>query len=458
MGPSGANTSIVALSTPVGVGGIAVIRISGPLAREIACRITRLPQKRFRHRYAVFASIADHEASEIDRGLVTFFKGPHSYTGEDVLEISTHGGAIIPQRVIESCLYLGCKPADPGEFTYRAFLNGKMDLSQAEAVCDVIAAKTRLSQKISHRILAGSFSSLIHRMKEDLLTLVSVVEAELDFSQDELPLTSLEEKESLLDGVLATATALLGTYTTGRLATHGATVSIIGRPNVGKSSLLNAIIAQERVIVHEMPGTTRDAVEVSYQLDGFPIRFIDTAGLRSSTHPVERRGIEFSREYIRKSDLVLWVFEITDPVASIAGDISTPFFNAPFLLVLNKADTIDGRSPHRAPRNGLPVNPLIVSALKATGLRNLTRAVLDTLVPSPITDQEVLLTNARHKRAIQEAVSSLKSGRTLLASGEELAVVASEIRQALFHLDQILGITTADDILENIFSRFCVGK
>ncbi|MEE9167819.1 MAG: tRNA uridine-5-carboxymethylaminomethyl(34) synthesis GTPase MnmE [Candidatus Neomarinimicrobiota bacterium] len=449
--------TIVALATPLGISGLAVIRISGQKSLNVAHQMAGLPKERFQPRYSLFCSLRNRDGQEIDHGLITFFKGPQSYTGEDVVEISCHGGTVIPQRIVETCLQFGCHPAGPGEFTRRAFLNGKMDLSQAEAVSDVIAAKTALGQKVSYRILSGKFSSLIHALKEELLHGVVLVEGELDFAADEVPPSTQKDKERVLSSVIETGKALLETYQTGRLLTHGAIVSIIGKPNVGKSTLLNALIAEERVIVSDAPGTTRDAVEVLYQIQGFPISFIDTAGLGRSHNPAEKRGIEFSREYIRKSDLVLWVFDSSDHNESWSRAVKHPFFEAPFLTVLNKADLLEGIFPASGPDGG-DATPLFVSALKGQGLDQLTQRIFRTLVSSDPSDEEVLLTNARHKEALEACMDCVASANARLAEGREAEIVAFELREALSHLDRILGVTTAQDILDNIFSTFCVGK
>lgn len=445
--------TIVALATPLGMSGIAVVRLSGDRALELAGRISGLPRSRFKNRYSLFSPIRSSGGTEIDRGLITFFKSPQSYTGEDVVEISCHGGTVIPQRIIETCIDFGCRTAQPGEFTRRAFLNGKMDLSQAEAVADVIAAKTTLGQTVSYRILSGQFSHLITDMRDRLLNMVATVEGELDFASHEVPPTAAAEKERLLEALLNTGISLLGTYETGRMVTHGAIVSIIGKPNVGKSSLLNAIISEERVIVTDIPGTTRDAVEVLYQMDGFPIRLIDTAGLGTTRDPIEQRGIEFSREFITKSNLVLWIFDLTDTREGWTRAIKRPFFDAPFIVVLNKADLLQ-HLPH-SPKG---YEAVVVSTRDGSGIRELTRKIHRTLVSSGLADNEVLLTNARHKEALEGAMDCLGKAKHLLSQEGEEELVAFEIREALSHLDRILGITTAQDILDNIFSSFCVGK
>lgn len=451
--------TVVALSTPAGMGGIAVVRLSGPMARKVAVRLTGVPPDRLKPRYALFSPLRDPGGEEIDRGIVTFFQAPHSYTGEDVLEISSHGGMVIPSRIIDACLAYGCVPAQPGEFTRRAFLNGKMDLSQAEAVADVIAARTALSQKVSYRILSGRLSRLIHKLKRDLLHVVSIVEAELDFA-DDLPPTSPSRLADSIGGVHSTVRTLLATYNTGRLLKEGAVVSIIGRPNVGKSSLLNAIISENRVIVTDRPGTTRDAVEVTYQIDGFPVRFVDTAGLRETADPVESRGIEFSHKFIHRSDLVLWVFEATDTPATVRRTVSTPFFKAPFLVVINKADLMNppGPPPWKIPLPPDHAGPFLVSALKESGIPRLVDRIRDTLFASGFTNGDVILTSARHKEALSDCASALRRAMDLLDRNGETDLVAFELREALAHLDAILGVTTADDILNNIFATFCIGK
>ena len=452
------NRTIVALATPVGSGGIAVIRVSGPDSLDIAAKLSRFPGKHFKDRYAQFVPICNRDGNEIDRGIMTFFRGPNSYTGEDVLEISSHGGQVVPDRIIDACLFLGCLPAEPGEFTRRAFLNGKMDLSQAEAVADVIASKTRLSHKISYRMLSGKFSFFIHKMKDRLMNVVSLIEGELDFSDDEIVPVATTDLINKINRVVDSGESLLNTYSTGRLLKTGAIVSIIGLPNVGKSSILNALISEDRAIVNELPGTTRDVIEVLFQIDGFPVRFIDTAGLRSPKHPVEKIGIEFSRKFIAQSDLVLWVFDINLPFDSILEYIESPFFSSPFMVVLNKSDLLSGPSGHLFELKKRGFESVVFSALKKTGIDEFRTKILGSLVTSQVNDHEIILTNSRHKKAILDALGSLDRAKKLLSNNSERELVAFEIRDALSCLDRILGITTADDILDNIFSTFCVGK
>lgn len=452
-------TTIVALATPTGVGGIAVIRVSGATALKVAMKITGKPIQSFKPRLAIHCPLLNKDQVEIDTGIVTYFKGPNSYTGEDVIEISCHGGYVLPGRIINSCMKAGCAPAAPGEFTKRAFLNGKIDLSQAEAVAEIISSKSELSQNISYKYLSGKFSNLINNMKDNLLSVISLIEAELDFSTDEISTTPNKTKIRMVDKVIEKGNALISTYSTGRLLKEGALVAITGNPNVGKSSLLNAIISEDRVIVTDVPGTTRDAIEVFYKINGLPVRFVDTAGIRDSDDEIEIRGVEISREFINRSDLVLWVFDVGFSLEEIENHISDPFFDAPFIPVLNKIDLLEPQDDYSdRSTNSLP-HIHNTSALKGMGIKELTNEVYNKLISDTlITEPEMLLTNSRHRDAIEKCVEAISETRVLLIENIESDLIASRLRDGLFELDKILGITTADDILENIFSNFCVGK
>ena len=453
------SSTIVALATPTGVGGIAVIRVSGATALKVAMKITGKPIQSFKPRLAIYCPLLNKDQVEIDTGIVTYFKGPNSYTGEDVIEISCHGGYVLPGRIINSCMKAGCVPAAPGEFTKRAFLNGKIDLSQAEAVAEIISSKSKLSQDISYKYLSGKFSKLINNMKDSLLSIISLIEAELDFSTDEISTTPNKTKIRMVDKVIEKGNALISTYSTGRLLKEGAIVTITGNPNVGKSSLLNAIISEDRVIVTDVPGTTRDAIEVFYKINGLPVRFVDTAGIRDSDDKIEIRGVEISREFINRSDLVLWVFDIGFSLEEIEKQISDPFFNAPFIPVLNKTDLLEPRNDYSdCSTNSLP-HIYNTSALKGMGIKELINEVYNTLISDTlITEPEMLLTNSRHRDAIEKCLEAISETKVLLIENIESDLIASRLRDGLFELDKILGITTADDILENIFSNFCVGK
>ena len=296
------NTTIASLATPEGVGGLAVIRISGPDAYFVAQNLCG--KEKIKPRYALYTPLCSPVGLEIDSGVLTFFQAPHSYTGEDVVEISCHGGAVVSTELLEACYSFGCVPAQPGEFTRRAFLNGKIDLCQAEAVADVIMSESSLGKEASYKILSGKFSILILKLKQSLFDLVSTLEGELDFTEDEITPTTTKEKKVLVVNVLSETKKVLSTYSTGKMLQRGALISLVGKPNVGKSSLLNAILSEERTIVSKTPGTTRDAVEVPFLINNFPVRLVDTAGIRPSDDVLEGLGMAFTHQYIENADLI----------------------------------------------------------------------------------------------------------------------------------------------------------
>ena len=450
-------STIVALATPSGVGGIAVIRISGPRALDVAASVSQKAPADFKPRHAVFTPLFDARGVEIDQVVVTYFSSPNSYTGEHVIEISSHGGYVVPQRILKVCFSLGCEPAMPGEFTKRAFLNGKMDLSQAEAVADLICAKTDIGRATSYKIMSGQFTNLINGLRQQLIDFLSVIEAELDFEPTEVPALSAKERLKCLEGVHGTVSGLLSTYETGRRIIHGAIVVIIGSPNVGKSSLLNAILSEERVIVSTTPGTTRDAVEVQYQINGLPVQIIDTAGIHETEDTIEARGLSIARSFMDKADLLLWVHDNTTPAPDFSFNLQTSPYGHTFIPVINKVDLISPQQKRLYIKSSSHMSPLFVSALTGAGIAELVDAVGNLLAPAS-TDSEILLTNARHYECLSRCSESLHLASAGLNDGTPLDALALHVRTSLSSLNSILGVTSSDDIINNIFSTFCVGK
>tara|TARA_B100000315_G_scaffold260754_1_gene324862 strand:- start:18737 stop:20116 length:1380 start_codon:yes stop_codon:yes gene_type:complete len=454
------NKTIVALSTPVGLGGIAVIRISGPACLNVLKQISHKNSDSFDDHVAVYTPFYSKDGIEIDRGIALYFKAPHSYTGEDVVELSTHGGFHVPKTIIETCLSIGCEPAGPGEFTKRAFLNGKLDLSQAEAVADVIMSKTVLSHKMNYRMLRGNYSQLIKKFKKKLFGLITLIEAELDFSDEEITSFDDNHKLGVINDLSKYCERLLSTFKTGRILNEGGKITIIGETNVGKSSLLNSVLLEDRIIVTDVPGTTRDSVEVSYTIDNIPVRFFDTAGLRETGDIIESSGIKKSKENARDSDLVLWVFDVSaSDLKDIIKIIKKPFFSCDFIVVLNKADLVyqSELDKFHVGLNGMA--NVITSAKSGRGIELLLKEIKASLINNDLlSDDSVIMTNPRHKKALLLTLESLYTARKIITSKDSSDVLASVLREALWHLDFILGITTADDILNNIFSKFCIGK
>tara|TARA_Y100000590_G_scaffold465099_1_gene636371 strand:+ start:35375 stop:36757 length:1383 start_codon:yes stop_codon:yes gene_type:complete len=447
--------TIAAVATAPGVGGLSVIRISGPKAQSVGQKLSGSKKKNLKPRYAKYTPIVSPSGTNIDSGIITYFPLPNSYTGEDVIEVACHGGSVISSQVLEACFSFGCKPAEPGEFTKRAFLNGKMDLIQAEAVASLIMSSSSLSKEANYRILSGQFSKIINDLKFSLLDLVVTLEAELDFTEEEITPLSTNKKLSLLSDAVSGVDDLLATYHTGKMLERGALVVLVGKPNVGKSSLLNSILSEERTIVSDAPGTTRDAVEVPFLIKGFPVRFVDTAGMRDADSIVEQKGVKFSRKYIKKADLVINVFDAKDNNGeSIEKDLFSP--NPSYvrhLRVFNKVDLVTKRSDHK--RNG---ETFFTSALTGDGIDPLLEAIYNNLVGTPLLSNQVIINSSRHHEALQRVSSCLGATKVGLKREDPLDVVASDLRISVSILDELLGVTTADDILENVFSKFCIGK
>ena len=446
-------STIASLATAPGVGGISVVRISGPLSLNVAKKLVGKENLKLSPRHAKYTPLVSYNNSEIDSVIITFFPSPNSFTGEDVIEISCHGGEVISNQILEACYDFGCNPAVAGEFTRRAFINGKMDLCQAEAVADVIMASSIMSKEANYRILSGRLSKMIDDLRSSLTTLVLTIEAELDFEDDEITPTQLNQKIDLISKVLTSTKKLLSTYQTGKMLSSGALVVLAGKPNAGKSSLLNAIVGEERAIVASSPGTTRDAIEVPYIINNFPVRFVDTAGIRETSSSIEEKGVGFTQNYLNKADLILNIIDASreqpphKPFLSFENQSLVPSIN-----VLNKADLIKSK------RFSKQKGGLFTSALLGKGVNLLLEKIYEILCGQNTISSEVVLTNQRHQNSLLKFEARLSSLLDDMGSALPTDVIASELRVAISFLDELLGVTTADDILENIFANFCVGK
>jgi tRNA modification GTPase len=439
--PSGevARDTIAAIATPAGRGGIGVIRISGPSVPELARTILgKLPEPR----RATFAAFRDPLGEAQDRGIALYFPAPHSYTGEPVLELQGHGGPVVLQSVLRACLDAGARLAEPGEFTRRAFLEGKIDLAQAEAVADLIDAASREAARSALRSLEGEFSAAIGALASRLVELRALTEALLDFPEEELDTVHRQDAASRLAEIRSELDALLAKSRQGSLLRSGIHVVLAGRPNVGKSSLLNRLAGEERAIVTPVAGTTRDALREPVQIDGVPLVLVDTAGLRASSDIVERLGIQRAQRELEKADLVLLVHEAGE-VAGFHTDIAS---GAQRIDVYNKVDLVPG---FRAPPGAVAV-----SARTGEGLEALRRAILVAAGWSSA-GEPVFLARERHLRALEETRAHLAQAAEQLPRWE---LFAEELRVAHVALGRITGEFTADDLLGEIFSRFCIGK
>ena len=458
--------TICALSTSPGIGAIAVIRLSGPEAFAIGSKYFR--QKKAKAAIESFDSHTAHfgyfqaEDELIDEVVVTVFRGPNSYTGEDVLEISCHGSLYIQQRVLEVLLSGGARMAERGEFTFRAFRNGRFDLSQAEAVADLIASETRASHDLALKQMRGGFSQKIKLLRQQLVDLASLLELELDFSEEDVEFADRDKFNSLITSITSELESLESSFATGNVIKKGIPVAIIGKPNVGKSTLLNALLNEERAIVSEIPGTTRDAIEDTLTIQGTTIRFIDTAGLRAhTTDTIETIGISRTYEKMKEASVILYLFDISTITVEEIEDLRTEFrdhIDDPgkhFILVGNKTDLMIEAPPHVSALFDLET--LFISAKRKENINLLIESILKTVQAENLTDQTIV-SNARHHEAIIRTLDSLKDAQCGFSSGLATDLIATDIRSALYHLGTVTGEISSNEILSNIFQNFCIGK
>jgi tRNA modification GTPase len=467
--------TICAIATPAGEGGIGIVRLSGSRAVAVAEGLVRLrsgkslasavthtlsladlrlpPSHGTGHR----ASSATLEARQVfDEALVVYMKGPRSFTGEDVVEIQSHGGWLVLSLVCRACLAAGARMALPGEFTKRAFLNGRLDLSQAEAVLDTIRAKSAASLSAAQRQLRGELAQEVNAARKALLHLLAQLEAGIDFAGEDIDLVEGQELLETVDGVASLVRRLQGTAREGRLLREGAGVVITGRPNVGKSSVLNRLLKEDRAIVTPVPGTTRDTIEESIDLDGLIIHLVDTAGIRETEDPLEREGIERSRSAQREADLQVVVIDGAVPLTHEDRMLIEQAAAGKHVIAINKADlgrTVEPRT------TGSEAACVALSAKTGDGIDRLRAAIRSQLVGAGAEATEgVMVTNVRHQTALDRAGEALAQAKASVSAGMAHEFVAVDLRTAADALGEITGAITTDDILEQIFSTFCVGK
>lgn len=444
--------TIAAIATPFGQGAVAVLRVSGPQARAIVEKLWQGPPLN-RPRYVSLGKLVESspegEPSRVlDEVLAVWFQAPASFTGEDVVEISCHGGVWVTRRIYEALLRAGARAAQPGEFTQRAFLHGKMDLTQAEAVMDLISARSDRALQAATRQLEGHLGAALRELREDTLALLANVEAYLDFPDEDIdPDTGTALLERLV-ALRQRVARLLATAGQGRLLREGVATALLGAPNVGKSSLLNRLAGFDRALVSDVPGTTRDTIEEYITLRGLPLRLIDTAGLRETQEQLEQAGIARSRAALASADLVLEVADASQP--AIARPVLET--SAPRVLVLNKCDL--GEHPDWA-----GVEAVRISCITGEGLPALADAIERVLTQGDaIWSDDLIAINARHQSCLQRALTSLEAARLLLADDQPPELVAEELRAAMDALGEVVGFVDAEEVLGAIFSRFCIGK
>jgi tRNA modification GTPase len=445
------NDTIVAISTPPGRGGLGVVRISGAEATAIAARILRFPREHLWRSWAsALAELPDEEGRTVDQVVVTFFERPHSYTAEDVIEISCHGSPVVLRYCVERAMAHGARPAEPGEFTLRAYLTGRIDLPQAEAVRDLIEATTLYQARIAAQQIEGSVSRRIAPAKEQLLELISLLEAGIDFAEDDVSVASAGEILGRLEPIERAVERLAASFAFGKIVHAGLTLAIVGRPNVGKSSLFNRLLEQDRAIVTDIPGTTRDLVSEVAAIRGIPVKLVDTAGIRTAEGLVETLGIERSFQAMADADLTLVVVDLS--VGEQDGELVTRAKSQGRALVVgNKSDL---------PREGsLPEGGIAVSALTGEGIESLREAIFEAIAPGGAAEQETgFITSLRHEQLLRESLTYLVKARGAVAERIPHEMLLLDLYGALRPIDAITGATTADDILNRIFSTFCIGK
>jgi tRNA modification GTPase len=445
---------IVALATPPGRSAIALIRLSGRGAFDVAAQVLR-PFRPEPPRTARRVRVIHPATGEpIDDALAAYFPGPHSYTGEDLVELSTHGGLLVPAAAVGALVAAGARPATPGEFSRRAVLNGKLDLLQAEATADLIDAGSPAQARRALQLLDRGLSTRLEQLRAGLLELEALIAYDIDFpEEDEGPVTP-ERVERSWRATRDVVAGLLATAPEGERLHEGALLVIAGRPNAGKSSLFNALLGRERAIVTEIPGTTRDAIEAHAVLEGFPFRLVDTAGLRDSTDRVERIGIEVARKYLSAADLVLFCRDAGCEMRDAESDEFLASCRAPVVEVMTKADlTLPSDRPTVRPS-------LAVSVVTGEGLSELRRRLAETAFGRLLAmgDVEPVVTRARHKSALERALAEIDAFRAARQAGVDAAAAATHLRAAVGALDDLIGVVTPDDVLDRVFASFCVGK
>ena len=459
------NDTIIALATPSGAGAIAVIRLSGPEAISMADVFFKsIHEKKLADQksHTIYLGHITEAGRVLDEVLVSVFKNPTSYTGENVVEISCHGSSYIQQEIIQLFVRNGARIANPGEFTLRAFLNAKLDLSQAEAVADLIASDNKASHQIAMQQMRGGFSNEIKVLRDELLNFASLIELELDFSEEDVEFADRKQFEDLLHRIIKVLKHLVDSFSTGNVIKSGIPISIVGAPNVGKSTLLNALLNEDKAIVSDIAGTTRDAIEDEITIEGIKFRFIDTAGIRTTEDTIESIGIKKTFEKITQSQVVLYLLDASkvtsETIALFNNDIrkiQEQYPDKQLIVVANKMDQAD---KGLIETSFVYPNSLYTAAKSGEGITSLKTKLLEFVNTGALRNNDTIITNSRHYDSLLKALSDVQrvqQGMDTQISGDLLAI---DIRQALYHFGEITGEITSDDLLGNIFANFCIGK
>jgi tRNA modification GTPase len=444
--------TIVALATPLGRGGLGIVRLSGPDSVAICSRILRFRGEPYWKSWSSqIAELVDEANATVDQVVVSYFERPRSYTAEDLVEISCHGAPVVLRFCVDRALQAGARLAEPGEFTLRGYLNGRIDLPQAEAIRELIDATTLYQARVAAQQMEGSVSRRIRPLKEQLVELISLLEAGIDFAEDDVSVATPDDVIRRLQPLKAGIRELIASFHSGKLVFQGFTLAIVGRPNVGKSSLFNRLLKQDRAIVTDIPGTTRDTVSETTSLEGIPVKLVDTAGIRESRDIVEALGIERSHEAIADADLTLLVLDLSQPLTNEDEQLIAKLAGRQPLLVGSKADL--ARQLHYA------ADLLSVSAVTGDGIEALRQEVLRRLAPDGlITPESGSITSLRHAGLLRETLEALENAQRAVEFSIPHEMLLLDLYAALQPLDAITGATTADDILNRIFSTFCIGK
>lgn len=451
------NDTIIAIATPQGIGAIGVIRLSGNNAIEIVNTIFPNKDLTVQPSHTLHVGILKNNETVIDEVIVSLFIAPRSYTGENVVEISCHGSSFIQQKIIDACIEKGARLAKPGEFTQRAFLNGKLDLAQAEAVADLIASNTEASRKTALQNMRGGFSNVLKNLREELLKFSALIELELDFSQEDVEFADRTQLYQLITDAENVIQNLLLSFRLGNVIRNGVQVAIIGKPNAGKSTLLNTLLNENRAIVSDIAGTTRDTIEEIINIEGILFRLIDTAGIRESENEIETIGVEKSFEKMRNADIVVYLFDSTQETKENLLQEQQQLISAgkTFLLIGNKIDLMNAEDTIKKYDD---IDILFISAKEHTHVNLLKKKLVENVISGNVETENVIVTNARHYEALQKINEALADTRKGLDNNIPGDLIAPDIRRCLYYLGEITGQITNEDQLDYIFSKFCIGK
>ena len=467
------NDSIVALATPSGAGAISIIRVSGPDAIEIGASVFKSIKNKDLKQQKTHTLHLGHiidEGKTLDEVLISIFKGPNSYTGENTIEISCHGSTYIQQQIIQLLLRKGCRMADAGEFTLRAFLNGKLDLSQAEAVADLISSDNEASHQIAMQQMRGGFSNEIAKLREELLNFASLIELELDFAEEDVEFADRTQFHELLNRIEFVLKRLIDSFAVGNVIKNGIPVAIVGEPNVGKSTLLNALLNEERAIVSDIAGTTRDTIEDELVIGGIGFRFIDTAGIRETKDVVESIGIQKTFEKIEQAQVVLYLVDglelnhegALDSLVVALNKTQNQYPQKTIVTIINKKDLISEENivniEKKLTTNNQQSTTIFISAKNKEGIDELKNTLLSFVNTGALRNNETIVTNTRHYDSLLKALDEIQKVKFGLESNLSSDLMALDIKEALYHFGLITGQVTNDELLGNIFANFCIGK